>query len=348
MDKTETNIFYMKMSELKVLLEREGMDKEEYEQWKKKLAPFMPKKSFFKMNSIEVFKPNPDLCEDIIDEHEKKCVFAILSDLSYKETMRSTGKFYAETCTLIDAREKDFKFELKLAEMITGDNKSFPYRSSFYITQFFTELRFNDKHDGSTRRFWVEKILKEKNAYQLHKIITNGLLKKQYFIEQDKDYDIATLEFKNLVFNAIKSDELIDLSELFEINSKNDMLFNKYEKIEDDTVTALINRSKDFFKKGDTQEALEKIWDAFERIKTLFGNDKKESTKKLIKNLSSSLSPEIWNDEFLNLTKIGNYYQIRHYETNKLPLRNEKEKIYLYFRMLSLIDFCLEMMDSKK
>ena len=48
-----------------------------------------------------------------------------------------------------------------LAEMVIGDNKKFPYRSSSYITQFFEECDLNFAHDGSTRWVWTVERLTE-------------------------------------------------------------------------------------------------------------------------------------------------------------------------------------------
>ena len=59
-----------------------------------------------------------------------------------------------------------------LAEMICGahgtgggfEHSNFPYRSSWYLTQFFYEdCRLPYKHDGSTRVSWVKEVLQELN-----------------------------------------------------------------------------------------------------------------------------------------------------------------------------------------
>ncbi|OOW57649.1 hypothetical protein B2J64_00825 [Acinetobacter baumannii] len=42
-----------------------------------------------------------------------------------------------------------------------GDRQYFPYRSSFYITQFFDECDLPYVHDGSTRWWWTAERLKE-------------------------------------------------------------------------------------------------------------------------------------------------------------------------------------------
>ncbi|MEJ7882758.1 hypothetical protein WKH38_11805 [Acinetobacter baumannii] len=48
-----------------------------------------------------------------------------------------------------------------IADCIVGDRQYFPYRSSFYITQFFDEYDLPYVHDGSTRWWWTAERLKE-------------------------------------------------------------------------------------------------------------------------------------------------------------------------------------------
>lgn len=91
------------------------------------------------------------------------------------------------------------------------------------------------------------------------------------------------------------------------------------------------------------QIALEKIWDSFERLKTIYGEDKKASLKKLIDNISydSEKIKERLNYEFYELTKIENSFQIRHFETGTEPNPSDSFREYLYFRILSLISYCI-------
>ena len=55
---------------------------------------------------------------------------------------------------------------LKIAEMVCGDSpfNFFPYRSSSILTRFFIDLNMDYVHDGSTRRHWVNDVLKELSA----------------------------------------------------------------------------------------------------------------------------------------------------------------------------------------
>ena len=54
----------------------------------------------------------------------------------------------------------------QLALMICGDlpySTTFPYRSSTYLTSFFSGIDLDYSHDGSTRKLWVVGVLEELN-----------------------------------------------------------------------------------------------------------------------------------------------------------------------------------------
>src|SRR5437773_146728 len=59
----------------------------------------------------------------------------------------------------------------EIALMICGDAPApgvgpgahFPYRSSSKLTQFFSHCDLNYAHQGQTRRYWVQEVLKELN-----------------------------------------------------------------------------------------------------------------------------------------------------------------------------------------
>jgi hypothetical protein len=91
-------------------------------------------------------------------------------------------------------------------------------------------------------------------------------------------------------------------------------------------------------------ESLEKIWDAFERIKTYYEEDKKKSANKLIAEISdgNDLFQKNIKAEFTSLTNIGNEFQIRHFERNKVQLKSNLHIDYLFYRMSSLIHLCVE------
>ena len=91
-------------------------------------------------------------------------------------------------------------------------------------------------------------------------------------------------------------------------------------------------------------ESLEKLWDAFERIKTYYEDNKKTSATTLISTISSgnSLFNRHMEKEFKSLTDMGNNFQIRHFERNKVQLKTNLHIDYLFYRMSALIHLCVE------
>ena len=94
-------------------------------------------------------------------------------------------------------------------------------------------------------------------------------------------------------------------------------------------------------------EALEVLWDAWERLKTLgSGPDKKAQITSLLDcTAGSSSSPfrEVLEREAIELTRIGNHLQIRHSEVGQERLAEGKHVDYLFHRLLSLIQAILRM-----
>lgn len=109
-------------------------------------------------------------------------------------------------------------------------------------------------------------------------------------------------------------------------------------------LTELLQKAQSFFNQGIKQEAVEKLWDAFERIKTINTDcDKKKSVQKII-GLISKQNHEyesLFKNEFTSLTEIGNKFRIRHHETNKIDINDEYYYNYFYSRCSSLLSLVL-------
>ena len=108
----------------------------------------------------------------------------------------------------------------------------------------------------------------------------------------------------------------------------------------DELTDKMLKESITFFKESDRNNrsiALEKLWDSWERIKTLEDNDKKIGIEKLLKAsiADEDLRKEIAEDAKI-LTNIGNRFQIRHFEKGKIKL-NDEDVDYLYYRLFNLL-----------
>jgi hypothetical protein len=93
------------------------------------------------------------------------------------------------------------------------------------------------------------------------------------------------------------------------------------------------------------KEALELLWDAFERVKTVeAGKDKKAQIAALIDKASTEpMFRKILDDEGNALTWIGNHFMIRHKETSKIPITESEHVDYLFHRMFAFIRLMLRM-----
>ena len=87
------------------------------------------------------------------------------------------------------------------------------------------------------------------------------------------------------------------------------------------------------------KEALEKLWDAWERLKTLLNPDKKTGVKELLETIPGAELRERIDSEASALTRIGNDFLIRHSETDRIPIETDAEVDYLFHRLYALIRF---------
>lgn len=108
----------------------------------------------------------------------------------------------------------------------------------------------------------------------------------------------------------------------------------------DETLDGLLEQSVRLFTDRHAEarrDAVEKLWHAFERAKTLADGDKKRSAQQLLE--MSASSPEflgLLESEARSLTAVGNQFRIRHSETDKVEL-TDQELDYLFARLFSLL-----------
>jgi len=97
------------------------------------------------------------------------------------------------------------------------------------------------------------------------------------------------------------------------------------------------------------REALEKLWDAWERIKTIeSGADKKSQAKTLLdKAAPEPHFRDLLEIEARALTEIGNNFLIRHSETTRTPIEADSHVDYLFHRLFALIWMVLKTRSTK-
>lgn len=110
----------------------------------------------------------------------------------------------------------------------------------------------------------------------------------------------------------------------------------------DATLDGLLESARAKFLSPDAnvrREAIEKLWDAWERVKTLeVGPDKRSSVKTLLdKAADEPTFREVLEQEARAVTDVGNRFQIRHSETTQVPLQRNDHVDYLFHRLFALI-----------
>lgn len=155
-------------------------------------------------------------------------------------------------------------------------------------------------------------------------------------------HDTNRIFERNGMAFELKGGEVIRLPPALLHESLAETVFHTGDGLLDELLEAsrhkFLNRSLDV-----RRESLEKLWDAWERLKTVeTGNDKKASFKILLDKAAAE--PVLRNkleQEARELTGIGNSFMIRHAEADKIPVRESVQVDYLFHRMFSMIRLLL-------
>lgn len=131
------------------------------------------------------------------------------------------------------------------------------------------------------------------------------------------------------------------------IDSTLDVSINKKDMsaISEIGLKELLNEADRYYHTGNKQIAVEKLWDAFERLKTYYSPmlNKSASANKIIDDMSGSEPnfKSLYQAEFKALTSIGNDFRIRHHETTKIDITDNRQYDYFYRRCLALVSVAI-------
>lgn len=121
--------------------------------------------------------------------------------------------------------------------------------------------------------------------------------------------------------------------------------------ISENGLKELLNDADRYYRLGNKQIAVEKLWDAFERLKTYYSPtlDKAKSADKIIDDMSDSEQhfQSMYKTEFKALTDIGNLFRIRHHETTKIDVTDNRQYEYFYKRCMALVSVAIKYLGGK-
>ncbi len=155
--------------------------------------------------------------------------------------------------------------------------------------------------------------------------------------------DVNRMFERNGMAFELKDGEVIRLAQAVLQEALDGSIFRTGDSTLDSMLEAarhkILNRSLDV-----RRESLEKLWDAWERLKTLEpGRDKRERAGRLLDKAATepTLRARL-EEEAVALTNIGNTFMIRHTEIDKIPITDSAHLDYLFHRMFSLIRLLLK------
>lgn len=231
------------------------------------------------------------------------------------------------------------------------------YDSVIYAT---TETGWNYNYNATTKLlskisdFYEPRCFNDSNQYVVTKNLEQFILHTRPYCLLDA-IEIYSSIITNNGFDAIVNK--IFENEQFNYKIENGIIRSSiYANIEANIgksmecgVKELLQKATEYYNRGNKEVAVEKLWDAFERLKTIINpNDKSRSINHLIYKISYGV-PEyksIIETEFSTLTKIGNNFRIRHHEVNKIEINNEYYYDYLYHRCLALINLAINFINK--
>lgn len=113
-------------------------------------------------------------------------------------------------------------------------------------------------------------------------------------------------------------------------------------------VKELLQKASEYYNKGNKEVAVEKLWDAYERLKTLIDSNKQKSAESLISKISNGVTEyqNLFKAEFKALNEIGNNFRIRHHEINKTDIDKNYYYEYFFHRCLALINLSLNFINE--
>lgn len=213
-----------------------------------------------------------------------------------------------------------------------------------------SEEVFND-----IQQFYIPKCYNSQREY----VETDNL--KDFVCHTSPYYVIDAIEFfekynQNTDFEA-QVNAILKLNDIaLKLNNgKIESTFNSQIKvktlvpIQEAGLKELLQEAAIYYDEGNLKIAVEKLWDAFERLKTYYSPtlDKKKSISRIINHMSGQKAQykELFEKEFLELTQIGNNFRIRHHETTKTDIEDHRHYDYFYKRCLSLISVSIQYLD---
>lgn len=174
------------------------------------------------------------------------------------------------------------------------------------------------------------------------------------FLDSSEVFSLFQTEINEIFSESGLLYELTDekiVERIFETSLLTSEMENSFLEIREQGTRELLEEAIVLYKTPNSQArkiSVEKIWDAFERLKTYHTSlNKKQLSEKIVNAMAHGQDDfeQLFNTEFDKLTKIGNTYRIRHHETDKIEITDNRYCDYFFNRCLSLIALAIQFLE---
>lgn len=216
----------------------------------------------------------------------------------------------------------------------TGFNYNYPVTDEIFI-------RLKD--------FYQPKCYNEANKYAETNMLKDFILHTSPYCVFD------ALEVYSQIINSIEYENQINLtfrqaSLPYSLNNGmiigivENALIDNSELSEEEGVSKLMQSAIDFYNQGNKAIAVEKLWDAFERLKTLLPGKKKDAATSMINKMGHGEQAyiDLYTTESKSLTDIGNNFRIRHHETDRVNITSHLDYDYLFHRCWAFVNLAVK------
>ena len=221
-----------------------------------------------------------------------------------------------------------------------NENLYFTDETGWNYTQTINEVTFD-----SIKQFYTPKAFRDGEYVETEDL-------EEFIMHTSPKSVLDFIEFFSQQCSNETFQEKINV--LFKLNDVNTTIINNEfsisgsnigkapkDLIKERGIQELLSDAHQFYLEGNFSVATEKLWDAFERLKTFYSPtlDKKQSVEKIIIQMSSGEQniQTVFEDEFKKLTKLGNMFRIRHHEIGKIDIIDDRHFEYLYNRCSTLM-----------
>ena len=270
-----------------------------------------------------------------------EAVYSVLYDSCEKYLIHLAYLFSEECgdgrgCYDIDRKKFEIQLTVEIPDLFRDENG--------YSRK--PEMGEGESYDQYALLDYIEYIGKKMRDYQegdYHSYFRHTHI---HFLKSDNCFDDYQDEINN-IFEKTGLQYILTDDKRIERNVGNNVVLEVAEETVEDLkergAKDLIKESLQLYKSPrpeSRRDAMEKIWDAFERIKTYYKDLKKDlSSEKIINDIADGNDSyyDLIETEYRKLTSIGNSFRIRHHETDKIDIINPDLYDYFYERCLSLV-----------